>query len=898
MEEKQKGKDRRENNEHRDNDSRKGERSRKWGRPSHNTTFQGDHDELNGFLYTYDSNARANQFNKTTKKIAQWANKELMFSFDIEAAINDLEEQDTNDWKPTQTDAITSEIEKAIMNEEVKEYMLRKRTYKNNKAKIFAIVIGQCYEALKVKLEGQSDWLTIHKEKDLVKLLKSIKVWMLNQQGERNPVLSTYHSIASLFRMRQHRNEELPDFKRRFEAAVDVLEHIGVTFGGCLVSIADKILQQDFNKTRELATDDEANRAETRAFDKLMAVAFIHSVDKARFEDVPTDLENMFLKGTNQYPPDITAAYKMLTNWSTPSKYREATGPDGANFAQGIIPGGRNGGRDRSKDKCHRCGEIGHHAWEKEKCEKVQRQKASAHAMTDENKPDQHESDGDQDYEIAFCTVHEAGNVVNTGHILGQKGEVVDSAETVSFDQERAYVIPKGSVGLDSMSSVDVFGDHTLLTDIRQVNESMRIVCNAGTVLVNQVGQFKGYGEIWYHPRAIANILSLSNVQKRFKVTYDSGNGDHFIVHQPNGKCRIFRPTKKGLYASQILESSSEPMMVNTVAQNKKGYTRREVRRAEEARRLLEIVGRPSERQLRALLEERQLRNCDITEQDFVNARAIFGPDVPSLKAKTVRKKADHVDMKMRPIPETIMARHKQVVICFDVMHINNIPFAVSISRAIKFATAEALQNREADSLLSSVKGIKMTYARRGFVVTKMAADNEFAVLDAPLASMGISLNTVACGEHVPEIERHIRTLKERCRATFNSLPFNQWPPRLLIELVYSMTFWLHAFPANDGVSTAISPRELLTGTAIDSKKHCRLPFGAYVQTHEDHDNTMTARTVGAIALRPTCNMQGGHYFLSLATGRRIVRNHWTELPMTAGVITRVQTIAENSAIH
>ena len=64
-------------------------------------------------------------------------------------------------------------------------------------------------------------------------------------------------------------------------------------------------------------------------------------------------------------------------------------------------------------------------------------------------------------------------------------------------------------------------------------------------------------------------------------------------------------------------------------------------------------------------------------------------------------------------------------------------------------------------------------------------------------------------------------------------------------------------------MSEYLSPREIITGSGIDFHKHCQLEFGSYVQTHEDHDNTMATRTIGAIALRPTGNSQGGYYFLA-----------------------------------
>jgi hypothetical protein len=50
----------------------------------------------------------------------------------------------------------------------------------------------------------------------------------------------------------------------------------------------------------------------------------------------------------------------------------------------------------------------------------------------------------------------------------------------------------------------------------------------------------------------------------------------------------------------------------------------------------------------------------------------------------------------------------------------------------------------------------------------------------------------------------------------------------------------------------------------------------------------MEARTVGAICLGPTGNEQGGHYFMSLLTGRRLTQNRWTELPMLNDAIAHV----------
>ena len=185
---------------------------------------------------------------------------------------------------------------------------------------------------------------------------------------------------------------------------------------------------------------------------------------------------------------------------------------------------------------------------------------------------------------------------------------------------------------------------------------------------------------------------------------------------------------------------------------------------------------------------------------------------------------------------------------------------------------------------------------QHGFKVSIMLMDGEFETLHGHLADMHISLNTVSHDEHVPEVERRICTVKDCARCVYNTLPFQRLPARIIVELVYSANFWLNSFPNADGISDVLSPRTIVISSTIDYAKHCCLEFGTYVQTHEDHDNSMTTRTVGAIALWPTGNAQGGHYFYSLSTGRVLNWNRWTIIPMPADVIDRVHVMACRNA--
>jgi hypothetical protein len=60
--------------------------------------------------------------------------------------------------------------------------------------------------------------------------------------------------------------------------------------------------------------------------------------------------------------------------------------------------------------------------------------------------------------------------------------------------------------------------------------------------------------------------------------------------------------------------------------------------------------------------------------------------------------------------------------------------------------------------------------------------DSQFEKLRGDLDDMQIGLNTVSNNKHVPDIERHIRTMKERTRSTYNMLPFKTMPTQLMAD--------------------------------------------------------------------------------------------------------------------
>ena len=383
----------------------------------------------------------------------------------------------------------------------------------------------------------------------------------------------------------------------------------------------------------------------------------------------------------------------------------------------------------------------------------------------------------------------------------------------------------------------------------------MFIHCTTGVAKTNLVGDLPGYGTVLYHPDGIANIHSLSKVKEKYRVTFDSGINNQFILHRPDETQRVFQQSSRGLY---FLDTSLTPQPVNgprgtvlvtTVADNANNSSNADYSQAVLARKIQKIIGRPTTQAFIYFIENILLPNCPITHRDVLRAEQIFGLDIGSLKGKTVRQQPPRVEVTEVTLPPTIHQNYQKVTLGCDIMFVNKIPFLMSISRHLRFGTAQHIKNQQGATIFNGIRAIHQIYLQRGFQIQNAFMDGQFEPLRGNLAELGITLNTASNDEHVPKIERQIRTVKERTRVLYCALPFTKMPRRLIIELVYAANYWLNMFPRKGGVSKTLSPRTLLTGQSWSYTTHCKLEFGDYVQTHKAHDNSMATRTIGAIAL-------------------------------------------------
>ena len=163
---------------------------------------------------------------------------------------------------------------------------------------------------------------------------------------------------------------------------------------------------------------------------------------------------------------------------------------------------------------------------------------------------------------------------------------------------------------------------------------------------------------IWFGKRAITNIISLSNVIQKYRVTYDSEE-KMFIVHrEAEGKPNMeFIMHKSGLhYYNQRNNLFS---FINTVSGNKEGYTHIQVKGSEVARNLFAKLCYPSWKDFKWVNRITQINNFPVTVEDVNVALNIWGKNIAALKGKTTQSKLNTVARESVNMPMDLLKLQK-----------------------------------------------------------------------------------------------------------------------------------------------------------------------------------------------------------------------------------------------
>ncbi len=165
--------------------------------------------------------------------------------------------------------------------------------------------------------------------------------------------------------------------------------------------------------------------------------------------------------------------------------------------------------------------------------------------------------------------------------------------------------LPDNRAYLDGCSTVTAFKIEKYLKGIRTVRNGIKINCNTGAITTNKMGSY-GRLNVWYIPNGIANIFLMHELEKHYRITYNSWEG-FYEVHMPRGTVK-FHKDEQGLplidlngsaqeaatmlmqlgmsqhtMMAQTANNKDHTMLVETVRGNFEGFMKNEVLRAKQA---------------------------------------------------------------------------------------------------------------------------------------------------------------------------------------------------------------------------------------------------------------------------------------------------------------------------
>ena len=411
----------------------------------------------------------------------------------------------------------------------------------------FAVVYDQCAPGVRDKLEASNDWEAIQGEQSLHQLIKAIERICVGFDDHKQTVYNIVQSTKKLYLHVQDEKSTVPDYARDFKALWDTCESFGGTPGHHqgLLTAALTTLAQNPNQP----SDTEKKTAVGQVVDAVKGAMFLSGADQKRFGTLKRDLHNDYLMGSDNYPDSLDRAVRLLENYEGPrqpwrpagnpggelafvqqgspgrgrgrGQRRAQGGSGGGNAAAGGSGGAQAGGNSQSgggtggaprvnrngDSHCYNCGREGHYA-------------ADCPDLSEEQQQQLHMNlgeDGEIDQEDEECPEEIRGG--------GDEGTCLLNVCMLQRDG-----LPKDRAYLDNCSTVTGFTDPKYIEGIADVaGEGMKVHCNAGDVVSSKAGKW-GNLKAWYLPESIANIISQNELEKHFRVTYDSWDG-FYTVH-------------------------------------------------------------------------------------------------------------------------------------------------------------------------------------------------------------------------------------------------------------------------------------------------------------------------------------------------------------------------------
>ena len=180
---------------------------------------------------------------------------------------------------------------------------------------------------------------------------------------------------------------------------------------------------------------------------------------------------------------------------------------------------------------------------------------------------------------------------------------------------------------MDNQSTTDIFCNKDYVTDIKQTPQRLRLKSNGGTLYTRSKASVNGYHRrAWHSKKAITIVISYVNLGVQYLITSNIREKKFGVHREDHGLPNlVFRQHKTGLH---YYDPSEDYTFVETVEDNKKKFTKRQVAGAEKASSLCESLMYPSDKDFKWIVLSNLTKNCLVRVQDVVVGHKTWGKDI------------------------------------------------------------------------------------------------------------------------------------------------------------------------------------------------------------------------------------------------------------------------------
>jgi hypothetical protein len=472
------------------------------------------------------------------------------------------------------------------------------------------------------------------------------------------------------------------------------------------------------------------------------------------------------------------------------------------------------------------------------------------------------------------------------------EGEVKMLSELDGDDVEYSYKTESSNhstivermecVLLDSGANVHVFGNRSLLTDVRQCKRWLSIKgISERPMRTNYIGYYGVLDlEVYYMPEMLGNVVCWAKLSDKYGGVYpytdDEGEtsyqvkvNDYFVQFKRINSLYLY--CNKGTINAQVnvVESSS--------VRTKGVLTRRTRNKMKRIAEWMDKLG-TSIAELKRMVENNSIEHLDIELEDLVLFKEVFGNNKNVVAAKLGQRQNLRIEIPVR--------EQRTVALYGDLFFLTQKLIFLVIVTSEKLLMVMHLPDKESPTVVQAIIELVKSLKQHKVEVSTLYFDGETS-LPEKIDEINIVVEK-NFRSHIGQIEVYNRLINERVNIIQESLKeLFMVPARLLVQLVYYCVIMLNLMPREvNGV--VIVPRTLITGVRVRASQ-LRLQFGDYVIVKTKKD------TKECIALRPVLDSSDSWVFYNLENNRLIQANSYEKVEMTNRIIEKVIAI-DNAA--